>query len=169
MTPSAPRYEVSGALRRRVMRAVRAEPRASSSGPHPRRHPRRRRLPFPLAIAVGLALAIAAVGSGRLAPGARPRVIRAAVGHAELRIAGGESELIVGYLPPAPPHRIYELWLQRGTRTPAPSTLFAVTSRGTAELGLPGELNGLTRVLVTVEPVDGSAVPTTPPVIAARL
>ncbi len=105
----------------------------------------------------------------RAAVGGGPRASRAAVGAAQLRIAGGDGELIVDYLPPAPPHRIYELWLQHGARMPAPSTLFAVTSRGTADLGLPGELTGVTRVLVTLEPADGSAVPTTGPLILARL
>ena len=105
----------------------------------------------------------------RAAVGGGPRASRAAVGAAQLRIAGGDGELIVDYLPPAPPHRIYELWLQHGARMPAPSTLFAVTSRGTADLGLPGELTGVTRVLVTLEPADGSAVPTTRPLIVARL
>ena len=52
---------------------------------------------------------------------------------------------------------------------PAPSTLFAVTSRGTADLGLPGGLTGVTRVLVTLEPAAGSRAPTTRPVIVARL
>ncbi len=169
MTPSAPRYEVSGALRRKVMQAVRAEPRPSSSGPRPRHRPRRRpRLP-PVAIALAIALAFTAVGSGRLAPGDSPRMIRASVGRAQLRIAGPDGELIVTHLSPAPPHRIYELWLQHGRRMPTPSTLFAVTSRGTADLGLPGELTGVTRVLVTLEPADGSAMPTTRPVVVARL
>lgn len=169
MTSPAPRYEVSAALRRKVMRAVRDEPRATSSGPRPRRRPRPRPRPLPIVIALAIALAIATVGSGRLAPGGSPRVIRAAVGRAQLRIAGGDGELIVSYLPPAPPHRIYELWLQRGARMLEPSTLFAVTSRGTADLGLPGELTGATRVLVTVEPAAGSRAPTTRPVIVARL
>ncbi len=147
------------------MQAVRAEPRTASSGLRPRLHRRRLTLPAVIAIAFG-----AAIATGALAPGGdSPRVIRAAVGRAQLRIAGGDGELIVDYLPPAPPHRIYELWLQHGARAPAPSTLFAVTSRGTAELGLPGDLTGVTRVLVTLEPADGSRSPTTQPMIAARL
>jgi anti-sigma-K factor RskA len=165
MTRSAPHYEVSGALRRRVLQAVRAEPRTASSGLSPRVRRRRLTLPVAIAIAIGAAIATGALAHG----GGTPRVIRASVGRAQLRIAGGHGELIVDYLPPAPPHRIYELWLQHGARAPAPSTLFAVTSRGTAELGLPGELTGVTRVLVTLEPADGSLSPTTEPVIAARL
>jgi anti-sigma-K factor RskA len=176
----APRYEVSAALRRRVMHAVRSEPKASSS---PARRPRRSRrrwtvrtalgLPRPriprpavaaaLAVAVALGVVIAARSGGPPA-----RVIQASVGNAQLRVAGGHGELIVDHLPPTPPDRVYELWLQRGNRTPAPSTLFAVTSRGTAVLGVPADLTGITRVLVTVEPSGGSRVPTTRAVIVTR-
>ncbi len=101
--------------------------------------------------------------------GTHNRVIRASVGFAQLHIAGDRGELIVDHLPPAPPDRVYELWLQRGNGAPTPSTLFEVTSRGTAALGVPGEVTGITRVLVTVEPSGGSRVPTTPAVIVARV
>ena len=178
---SAPRYEVSGALRRAScsspLRAQADEPAtapagtpttaldASGRGSVPaagnRRRPRRG--------------AGAGSGGGRGRPrvlgpaSSRARVIMASVGSAQLRVSGGRGELIVDHLPPAPPDRIYELWLQRGAREPAPSTLFAVTSRGTADIGVPGELVGVTRVLVTIEPLGGSRAPTTRAVIAARL
>jgi anti-sigma-K factor RskA len=172
--PSCARhYEVSASLRRRVMHAVRAEPKAGLAPT--RRPPRRSRLPrvalrrpavvaaLAVTIALGFGVVIAA------GPGGSPaRVISASVGHAELRIAGGHGELTVDHLSPAPPDHVYELWLQRGHETPAPSTLFAVTSRGTAVLGVPGDLSGITRVLVTVEPSGGSRVPTTPAVIVTR-
>jgi Anti-sigma-K factor rskA len=176
MTPRAPHHEVSGALRRRVMQAVEAEPRAPSPGPRPRPHlhsrPRRpsRRAVLSLAVAFAVVLVVAAARPGGFIPhGSGSRVIAAAVGDARLRIAGGAGELIVDHLPRTPPGRIYELWIQHGRRMPAPSTLFGVTSRGTADIGLPGELSGVTRVLVTLEPADGSAVPTTAPVIVAGL
>jgi anti-sigma-K factor RskA len=171
---SAPRYEVSGTLRRRVMRQVRSEPKSSSAGPRRQWRwtlPGALRLgPPALAGALALALALVAVGVVALrSSGSRARVIQASVGIAQLRVAGGRGELIVDHLPPAPPDRIYELWLQRGARTPAPSTLFGVTSRGTADIGVPGLLAGVTRVLVTVEPQGGSRAPTTRAVIVARL
>jgi anti-sigma-K factor RskA len=172
---SAPRYEVGAGLRRRVMHAVRSEPKASSVATRPPRLRRRhwmarwRTVAAP-ALVVTLAAVIAAAGSVRLEAGSSPeRVIQASVGRAQLRIAGGHVELLVDHLPPAPPNRVYELWLQRGPRTPAPSTLFAVTSGGTAVLGVPGALDGITRVLVTVEPSGGTRVPTTRPVIVARV
>jgi len=167
----APRYDISPALRRRVMRVVRSEPKSSSVA---RRRPRVRRwslgrpvvaaaLAVTLVVAVTLGVLVAS-GSG----GSPARVIQASVGRAQLRIADGRGELIVDHLPPAPADRVYELWLQRGSGAPAPSTLFAVTSRGDAVLGVPGDISGIARVLVTVEPSGGSRVPTTRAVIMAR-
>jgi hypothetical protein len=156
---------VSADLRRRVMRAVRAEPKLMAAR---RRSPR---LPFTGALAlVGVLGVFAAAGGVEFRSGNSPvRVIPASVGLARLRVFGGGGELIVTHLPPPPAGRIYQLWLQRGPGTPAPSTLFTVTSRGTADLALPGHVAGVTRVLVTVEPPGGSRAPTTRPVIVASL
>ena len=173
-----PRQEVDAALRRRVMHAVRSEPKVSSAAARRLRRPPRLSWPAlrPPAVAAAVALAVTlvvviAAGSvgSRGSDESPARVIQASVGHAQLQIAGGRGELIVDHLPPAPPDRVYELWLQRGNRPPAPSTLFEVTSRGTAVLGVPGEVTGITRVLVTVEPAGGSRVPTTRAVIVARV
>jgi hypothetical protein len=179
---SVPRYPIRRALRRRVMAQVRSEPKRSNDRPRFGTRWWRHRTPALgrpdlagvlaslVALASMVALAVVGVGvSMRGSHGAPARVIQASVGSAQLRIAGGRGELIVDHLPPAPPDRVYELWLQRGARPPAPSTLFAVTSRGTADLGLPGDVTGVTRVMVTVEPVAGSRVPTTRAVIVARV
>ncbi|MGO9892456.1 MAG: anti-sigma factor domain-containing protein [Solirubrobacteraceae bacterium] len=185
------RYDVRPELRRRVMHAVRSEPKLGDAPARERwRSPRRPwmpsrrsklRRPSKLgawlaqprpAVAAGGALAVAVALVIVFASGSRgtqDRLIRASVGFAQLHIAGDRGELIVDHLPPAPPDRVYELWLQRGNRAPAPSTLFEVTSRGTAALGVPGEVTGITRVLVTVEPSGGSREPTTPAVIVARV
>jgi anti-sigma-K factor RskA len=96
-------------------------------------------------------------------------MIEASVGRADLRLdAGGHGELIVNHLNLLPGDRVYELWLQSGRRT-VPSTLFAVTDRGRADLGVPGDLHGVSRLLVTVEPRGGSPAPTTPAVIQVPL
>jgi hypothetical protein len=42
-----------------------------------------------------------------------------------------------------------------------------VTSRDTADVGVPGALTGITRLLVTVEPSGGSRAPTSRAVIVA--
>ena len=170
-----PRYDVSPELRRRVMHAVRSEPKFGDAPARERwRSPRppwelgASSLPRTASAALALAVAfVIVIASG--SRGTQDRLIRASVGVAQLHIAGSRGELIVDHLPPAPPGRVYELWLQRGNGALAPSTLFEVTSRGTAALGVPGEVTGITRVLVTVEPSGGSRVPTTPAVIVARV
>jgi anti-sigma-K factor RskA len=185
----APRREVSAALRRRVMDAVRSEPKASSAAAgRPGRAPRRRGARVALArrrgarvalarprvgaVAAAAVLALAVVFGVMIAGrsgGSPARVIQARVGRARVEIADNHGELIVDHLPRPPLGRIYELWLRHGAGPPAPTTLFTVTSRGTAELGLPGALTGITGVLVTLEPIGGSRAPTTRPVIVARL
>ncbi len=150
---SAPRYEVSTALRRRVMQQVRSEPKRTSAPPTgapswslraaPGLHRPALRRPVlgrpALAGALGLVVAAALAAIGVIGTtGSRARVIQASVGRAELRIAAGRGELVIHHLPPAPPNRTYELWLQRGIRAPAPSTLFGVTSRDTGRHRLAG-------------------------------
>jgi hypothetical protein len=115
-------------------------------------------------VAVVVAVILAAGGS----PGAR--VIQASTGNAELQISGGRGELIVRALPQPPAGQIYEVWLARPNRpfTPTPA-LFGVTTGGQAYVGIPGNLNGVSEVLVTPEPAGGTKVPTHAPVIVARL
>jgi anti-sigma-K factor RskA len=157
---SAPAQPVPRALRRQVRRAVRAEPK--------RRVRHRPVGPRTGWLALGLAVAAAVIvqlGSGR----SPERVIHATVGQAELRAAGSHGELVVDRLPALPADRTYELWLVSRRGNAVPSTLFGVTARGTADLGVPGDLHGVTRLLVTVEPRAGSLVPTTRAVIQLPL
>jgi anti-sigma-K factor RskA len=157
---------VRPALRRRVLRAVRAEPKASAV-----RRPRPNR-PFTVSAPAGwMALGLAVAAAVVLQLGASHshlRVIPASVGHAELHVTDGRGELVVAHLAPLPADRVYELWLQSGPRA-VPSTLFAVTRRGRADIGVPGDLHGVRRLLVTVEPRGGSLVPTTRAVIQVPL
>ncbi|MBV8217993.1 MAG: anti-sigma factor [Solirubrobacterales bacterium] len=177
--------DVSAELRRRVMRAVRAEPKQVVLAGQKRAVATTRSGRFPAGGAmvlggavvligalalVGVLGMIAAAGRGELRSASAPiRLITASVGRARLQVSGGRGELIVTHLPPPPADQIYQLWLQHGAGTPAPGTLFTVTSRGTAEVGLPGSTAGVTRVLVTVEPAGGRRAPTTRPVIVASL
>jgi anti-sigma-K factor RskA len=161
---AAPQRPVRAALRRRVLRAARAEPKAN---PRMARRSRRRRpraalSPGWLALPMVLAAAAVVLLGG---PHPRARVITASVGHADLRVMNGRAELIVQHLAALPADRTYELWLQSGRRPPAPSTLFAVASGGSADVRVPGDLHGISRVLVTIEPRGGSVVPSTRPVI----
>ena len=176
---AAHQHPVPRGLRHRVMRDVRAEP--APVGPPAQR---RRRTLFTgrfvsrpaLAGALLVAVALAIVGGLDLAPSASSgtRVIQASVigvaGEAQLRVAAGHAELIVSHLPPPRPGGIYEVWIKRGHHAPAPTqTLFGVTDSGTAEVGVPGNVRGISTIMVTQEPAGGSLVPTRAPVIVAQL
>ena len=161
------RYEVPKELRRRVMREVRAAPKAKVAAT---------RIAAPrswrpvtawagalaaVAIAVIVAVALSSGGSGT-------RTIQASVGSAELRITGGRGDLIVHRLPPLPAGRIYEMWVQSGSAPPTPTgTLFSVSRGGSAAVGVPGSLSGVSRVMVTQERAGGTLAPTSAPVIVA--
>jgi anti-sigma-K factor RskA len=103
------------------------------------------------------------------------RVIAASVsgspGSAQLRVTGQRAELIVRRFPQPAPGHIYEVWeLRSGARAPSPTrTLFSVNSSGAGDVGVPGDLKGVSQVLVTQEPAGGSRVPTRAPVIVASL
>jgi anti-sigma-K factor RskA len=169
LADATPRYAVPRELRRRVLQEVRATPKAGPA-------PARTRFPWHSGIARGAAVAVAvaviavvlvvALGGG----GSSTRTIRASTGSAELQIADGRADLIVHRLPSLPAGRIYEMWVQRGSATPTPTgTLFAVTSSGTAAVGVPGGVSGVSAVMVTQEPAGGTPAPTTAPVIVARV
>jgi anti-sigma-K factor RskA len=167
---AAPQHEASRALRRRVMREVAREPRETA----PARRRRQFLIAMPRPVATGFAVALAAaalavgidLGTGG---GGGNHVIRANVGSAELQVSDGHGQLVVAHLARPAAGRIYELWIQHGSSAPAPSTLFSVDSRGTADVGVPGSLHDVSRVLVTNEPAGGSRVPTTQPLIVAAL
>lgn len=175
---AAQHHEPPRRLRRRVLGAVRAEPHARTSAAE-RRRPSRRLpgLPSP-ALAVGaLLVAVLAIAGIEISSSGSSgsRVIQASVigssGAAQLRVGGGRAELVVDRMPPPPAGHIYEVWLlKRGDRSPSPtSTLFSVTSSGAGDVGLTGDLHGVSEVLVTPEPAGGSLVPTHTPVIVAQL
>jgi anti-sigma-K factor RskA len=169
---SAAQYQVPKDLRRRVLREVRATPKAAAhAGAQAPARPARSWRPLmawggafaAVVIAVVLAVALSSGGSST-------RTIQASAGNAELRITGGHGDLIVRRLPQLPVGRIYEMWVQRGNAAPTPTgTLFAVTSRGTAAIGVPGSLSGVTAVLVTQERAGGTLAPTSAPMIVARV
>ncbi len=164
-------YEVPKDLRRRVLAEVRATPKAGAqAGATTRIRPARSWRPLVawggafavVVIAVVIAFAVGSGGSSGT------RVIQASSGSAELRIAGGRGDLIVRRLPQLPAGRIYEMWVQRGSAQPVPTgTLFGVTASGTASVGVPGSLSGVSAVMVTQEPAGGTPAPTTTPVIVA--
>jgi hypothetical protein len=167
-------------VRRDVMREVRADARdraAAAGGSRSARRAAGRGWFARPGLALGSALAAVAIGVGAaelLGSGATPaaRLIQASVtgrGAAELRLSGGRGELIVRGMPSPANGHIYEVWLKRGAGNPQPTTaLFGVTKTGAGSVDVPGNLRGVSEVLVTEEPAGGTLVPTTAPVIAAR-
>ncbi|HUB05120.1 MAG TPA: anti-sigma factor [Solirubrobacteraceae bacterium] len=168
------RYEVPKDLRRRVLAEVRATPKAAAkaSGAKASVRPARSWRPalawggaFAAVLIVAVVL-VAALGSG----GSGTTTIQASTGSAELQITSDRGDLIVHRLPQLPAGRIYEMWEQRGSAAPTPTgTLFAVTRSGSAAVGVPGSLSGVSAVLVTQEPAGGTLAPTSAPVIVARV
>jgi anti-sigma factor RsiW len=176
--PLAPeQYRAPETLRKSVFRAVEEEPKTAAEE---RRSSRPRpgwfSAPRPaLALAGVLAAVAIVIGALALTSGSsHTQVFRAQVsgstGTAQVRLNGGHAELVVRDLQAPPPGKIYEVWLQRGNRSPQPTTaLFSVTAKGDGDVDVPGNLNGVDQVLVTPEPAGGSKVPTHSPVITAQL
>lgn len=174
-----PQYQVPRAVRRRVLAAARAESRRGPSRSRTRDWRAGAQIvarPHP-AIAGTLALLLVVVAIGLavlLRPAAGSRVLQANVvnsrGTAQLRLSGGQAELIVRHFPPPPAGSIYQVWLERRNRPLMPTdTLFTVSAAGAADTSVPENLHGFSEVLVTQEPAGGSRVPTHSPVIVARL
>ena len=128
-------------------------------------------------------LAVALLASGATYAGveltrsrAQPheRVVRASVAgpgaSAVVRVRSGRAELILRGMPAPPAGKVYEVWLAREGHAPAAtSALFDVAGDGSAAVDVPGDLRGVSEVLVTPEPRGGSARPTHAPVISARV
>jgi anti-sigma-K factor RskA len=176
---SATRHRSPRLLRRRVLDAVRREPKLELRGERRRRaRPLLARLSTPRpALALATAVAVVAIAVGAIALGTSPstttRVYAAQVtgpGSAHLILTGSHAELVVRQFAPPPAGKMYEVWTRRPHRAPQPtSALFGVTTSGDADVEVPGDLHGVDQVLVTPEPAGGSRAPTHAPVIQAQL
>jgi anti-sigma-K factor RskA len=176
LASAVPQLPVPADLRRRVMRGVAESPHGNAERMHQRGW---KPSTFPIrgiALVAGVATAcIALLLALALPPGhENPRVVTARVmgsaGAAQLRISHNHAELVVSRLPPPPAGRIYEVWLRRGSTAPAPtSALFSVTTGGAATVDVPGDLRGVSQILVTQEPAGGTRVSTHRPLIVASL
>lgn len=176
---SAPLVAAPPYLGERIMSVVKGEAELLNAAGHAAdRPPRRRRSwrpPQALALVAGGALA-AGLLVGALISGGGSSVhethglVAASGASAVLRQSGGRAELDVSHLAPAPAGRVYQVWLGRPHRPPAPTdALFGVNRSGDAAVAVPGNLHGVTRVMVTSEPAGGSLAPTTQPVITVPL
>ncbi|HEX7609416.1 MAG TPA: anti-sigma factor [Solirubrobacteraceae bacterium] len=151
--------------------SVRSESRSCAVGDRARRAAQRRGALCALAggvavLALALALHAPVGGASRHVRG--PRGGRGL--SASLRRVGDHGELIVSGMRQPPFGEAYEVWLLRPGRPPAATdALFAVTAAGSATVDVPGPLSGVRDVMVTPEPLGGSASPTAPAALSVTL
>jgi hypothetical protein len=129
-----------------------------------------------LALAATVLLAGAIVLGTQISGGNGPsgRVFDADVtiagAHAALHESTGHSWLTVAGLPQPRSGHVYEVWVKHPGGLPQPtSTLFTPTSSGAATATVPADLGRASEVMVTQEPAGGSPLPTSAPVIVARV
>ena len=161
-------------LKRRIMAEVHA---SLPPAPVPERAAARRPSwlrPLP-ALAAACTLLVAGVGVGVIASDGGPdRVVPGQIAmegaSTELELHDGDGTLKVSGMKAAPGDRVYQVWLMRGEGPPQPTdALFNPNSDGRATVDVPGDLEGVDRVLVSEEPRGGSRSPTTAPAIDIRL
>ena len=168
---AAPQYLAPKRLRRRVMGSTRKETSCARTRSRTSLHTRR--IQPRLALAAAAAVAAGAIAVIVTLPPEISRVITASVqgpGSAELVLKDGRADLIAHHLSPPPPGQIYEVWLKAPHKHPTPAgVLFRPTSNTTTDVALTQSVHGISQVMVTQEPQDGTLVPTHAPVIVARL
>lgn len=171
-------HKAPAAIRRKVMREVNADARRASASAASGRSARRSgRLLSRPAMALGATLLVAVVVAVAVLTGSSSgpatRVVTGQVvgpGTAQLRIVSDRASLVVHHFAQPPSGKIYQVWLVHGKNAPSPTmALFSPTSAGNAVEEVPGNLKGVSSVLVTPEPMGGSPHPTHPPVISVPL
>jgi len=128
-----------------------------------------------IALACAAVLLVAGGLAGSLLAGGDPEprtvVAQTTAPGAEVRleIRDEASTLVARGMPAPPGDRIYQVWIKRPGRDPEPtSVLWSTRDDGSAEVAVPGSLEGVEAVLVTDEPQGGSEAPTAAPVITAE-
>jgi hypothetical protein len=179
---SAPPMSPPPALKGRLMAVVEREASLlEAAGPEAdRAKPPRRRRGFPSlaglaqrpALALPLVLLLLVIGGGaallgRTAFDQNARTVVARVNpelkgsRASLEVDGDRARIVGERLPPPPAGHVYQVWLDRGGRSPEPtSALFSTRRDGSASVDVPGTLDGVRAVMVTDEPNGGSPKPT---------
>jgi Anti-sigma-K factor rskA/Putative zinc-finger len=195
---AAPQLSAPRELKRRVMASVRedlgqGQLRSSSEAAESAHPPWRRpintsRRPFgtsrrplassrrrPVLVSAALAAVVVVLAVIALAPGGGgggTRVIRAqapAGADVWLRVSDGHAQLDISGMPRTPPQRVYEVWVKRSGAPQPTDALFTVTAEGDATVAVPGSVAGVKVVMVTAEPLGGTKVPTSSPVIVANV
>jgi Anti-sigma-K factor rskA, C-terminal len=118
-------------------------------------------------IAIGASSSSGPAGGAIRTVGAEVRVAGAS---AVLHETAGHAWLTIAGLPEPRRGHVYEVWFKRYGGSPQPtSSLFSPTSAGAATVAVPRGGAGGGEVMVTQEPSGGSALPTSSPVIVARV
>jgi anti-sigma-K factor RskA len=182
---SVPSVAPPATLKDRIMTVVESEAEllaaAGQGADRPARTPARRRgflggwlLRPGLALACAAVLLVAGGLAGALLAGGSPEsrtvVAQTTAPGADVRleIRDDASTLVARGMPAPPGDRIYQVWIKRPGRDPEPtSVLWSTRGDGSAEVAVPGSLEGVEAVLVTDEPQGGSDAPTAEPVITA--
>ena len=158
---SAPGPRASEKVRRRVLEAVRGDGRGDRADGGGRW--RSNDVGYTAGgIVIGAAIVLAvALGMALLSGGHVAATPGAPVAQATLRKLGSRAELVVSGMPEPPIGEVYEVWLESTGRPPrATDALFSVASDGSGTVDVPGTLRGVREVMVTAEPLGGSAHPT---------
>jgi hypothetical protein len=181
---AVPHAQASPDLRGRLMAVVQGEAELLRATGHEADRPTRARSVwrwrvFPALAATGALAAGVLIGALALNSGSsqQTRVIQAQVlppagrdATAALRKVGSHVQLQVTGMPAPALGRIYEVWLKDGSQPSQPTdALFSVTSQGDGTVGVPGDLKGVSKLMVTEEPTGGSLKPTHSPVIVASV
>jgi anti-sigma factor RsiW len=132
--------------------------------------------PLPAAGLAAVLLALG-VGIGALASGGGDsgRTVQAQVvapsapsARASLTVSGDDATLKVSGFPSPPAGRVYQVWVKRPGRDPAPTNALFSVRRGQATVEVPDRVRDGDQVLVTAEPDGGSQAPTRAPVIVSQ-
>jgi anti-sigma factor RsiW len=131
--------------------------------------------PLPAAAAAAVLIALGVAGGVLLSNGPSERTVQAQVvtpsapaARASLTVSGEEATLNVRNFPAPPRGRVYQVWLKRSGRNPAPTDALFDVRDGSATVEVPGGVKGVDQVLVTDEPDGGSRAPTRAPVVIAQ-
>jgi anti-sigma-K factor RskA len=167
--------EQEAAERRRAERSDRAD-RADRAERGERRPGLLRRLPRPmpalaaacvvLVVGIGIGIGLTGDGGRTFDPDSAPPGVQA-----ELTVEDDGGELVVQGMDSPPAGKVMQVWVVHGENgEPEPTdALFRPNRAGDASVAVPGDMKGVTRVMVSEEPEGGSMAPTTEPSVDFRL
>ena len=158
--------EREAAERRRAEAPRRARERAGRARWIPRPLPALAAACVLLVVGIGIGVGVTGDDATTLEPVNPPAGIRA-----QLEIDDDGGELVVHGMPQLADDRVMQVWIVHGEdgRPEPTDALFTPNRRGDASVAVPGDMEGVTRVMVSEEPRGGSRAPTTAPALDFRV